>query len=138
MPRASYAGVAVAVPVTVPYRRYSTHGAHWFIGQALEALVERSGIAKERIDAAAGQGGVSALGTLTSAAELSAAGELSGSGTLSGAGGLTRAGELTGPDPGALAGIAGITPPPVLKPRAPAASPASPPSAAPKGDDDGA
>ena len=50
MPRASYAGVAVAVPVTVPYRRYSTHGAHWFIGQALEALVERSGIAKERID----------------------------------------------------------------------------------------
>jgi len=93
---------------------------------------------QKRIDAAAGQGGVSALGTLTSAAELSAAGELSGSGTLSGAGGLTRAGELTGPDPGALAGIAGITPPPVLKPRAPAASPASPPSAAPKGDDDGA
>ena len=50
MPRASYEGVAVAVPVTVPYRRYSTHGAHWFIGQALEALVARSGIAKERID----------------------------------------------------------------------------------------
>jgi len=93
---------------------------------------------QKRIDAAAGQGGVSALGTLTSAAELSAAGELSGSGTLSGAGGLTRAGELTGPDPGALAGIAGITPPPVLKPRTPAASPPSPPSAAPKGDDDGA
>ena len=38
------------MPVTVPYRRYSTHGAHWFIGQALEALVARSGIAKERID----------------------------------------------------------------------------------------
>ena len=38
------------MPVTVPYRRYSTHGAHWFIGQALEALVERSGIAKDRID----------------------------------------------------------------------------------------
>jgi len=34
----------------VPYRRYSTHGAHWFIGQALEALVAQSGIAKERID----------------------------------------------------------------------------------------
>ena len=50
VPRASYEGVAVAVPVTVPYRRYSTHGAHWFIGQALEALVARSGIAKERID----------------------------------------------------------------------------------------
>ena len=50
MARASYEGVAVAVPVTVPYRRYSTHGAHWFIGQALEALVAQSGIAKERID----------------------------------------------------------------------------------------
>jgi len=48
--RASYEGVAVAVPVTVPYRRYSTHGAHWFIGQALEALVAQSGLAKERID----------------------------------------------------------------------------------------
>ena len=48
--RMSYEGVAVAVPVTVPYRRYSTHGAHWFIGQALEALVRESGIAKEEID----------------------------------------------------------------------------------------
>jgi acetyl-CoA acetyltransferase len=48
--RASYEGVAVAVPVTVPYVRYSTHGAHWFIGQALEALVRESGIAKEQID----------------------------------------------------------------------------------------
>ena len=43
----SYEGVAVAVPVTVPYVRYSTHGAHWFIGQAIDALVERSGIAKD-------------------------------------------------------------------------------------------
>src|SRR4029079_17238580 len=49
-PRRSYEGVAVAVPVTVPYVRYSTHGAHWFIGRAIEALVERSGIAKEEID----------------------------------------------------------------------------------------
>ena len=48
--RLSYEGVAVAVPVTVPYVRYSTHGAHWFIGQALEALVRTSGIAKEQID----------------------------------------------------------------------------------------
>ena len=30
--------------------RYSTHGAHWFIGRAIEALVERSGIAKDEID----------------------------------------------------------------------------------------
>jgi acetyl-CoA acetyltransferase len=46
----SYDGVAVAVPVTVPYVRHSTHGAHWFIGQALEALVRESGVAKEQID----------------------------------------------------------------------------------------
>lgn len=48
--RMSYEGVAVAVPVTVPYVRYSTHNAHWFIGQALQALVRESGIAKEEID----------------------------------------------------------------------------------------
>ena len=48
--RSSYEGVAVAVPVTVPYQRYSTHGAHWFIAQALQALLKSSGIAKEQID----------------------------------------------------------------------------------------
>ena len=50
MRRQSYEGVAVAVPVTVPYRRYSTKGAHWFIGAAMDALVERSGVPKDRID----------------------------------------------------------------------------------------
>ncbi len=40
----------MAVPVTVPYVRHSTHGAHWFIGQALEALVKASGLAKDQID----------------------------------------------------------------------------------------
>ena len=48
--RRGYEGVAVAVPVTVPYLRYSTHGAHWFISQALQALVNASGLAKEQID----------------------------------------------------------------------------------------
>lgn len=48
--RLSYEGVAVAVPVTVPYVRYSTHSAHWFIGQALQALVQASGLRKEQID----------------------------------------------------------------------------------------
>lgn len=48
--RKSYEGVAVAVPVTVPYQRYSTNGAHWFIGQAMHALVQQSGIAKSDID----------------------------------------------------------------------------------------
>lgn len=48
--RASYEGVAVAVPVTVPYERYSTKGAHWFIGQAVQGLLKASGLAKEQID----------------------------------------------------------------------------------------
>ena len=48
--RMSYEGVAVAVPVTVPYVRYSTHGAHWFIGRAVAALVKASGVDKEQID----------------------------------------------------------------------------------------
>ena len=48
--RNGYDGVAVAVPVTVPYVRYSTRSAHWFIGQALQALVKASGLAKEQID----------------------------------------------------------------------------------------
>ena len=50
MSRKGYEGVAVAVPVTVPYRRYATQGAHWFVGQALQALVRESGLAKEQID----------------------------------------------------------------------------------------
>jgi acetyl-CoA acetyltransferase len=48
--RQSYEGVAVTVPVTVPYQRYSTRGAHWFLGQAMQALVRESGIPKDRID----------------------------------------------------------------------------------------
>jgi acetyl-CoA acetyltransferase len=46
----SYEGVALAVPVTVPYVRYSTHGAHWFVGQALRRLLDESGLAKEQVD----------------------------------------------------------------------------------------
>ena len=48
--RLSYDGVALAVPVTVPYVRYSTHGAHWFIGQAVAELVRSSGVHKDQID----------------------------------------------------------------------------------------
>lgn len=48
--RKGYEGVAVAVPVTVPYVRYSTHGAHWFIGQAIEHLLRSSGTSKDQID----------------------------------------------------------------------------------------
>ncbi|MBL8378960.1 MAG: thiolase family protein [Burkholderiales bacterium] len=50
MTRRGYEGVAVAVPVTVPYVRYSTRGAHWFIGRALAALVKEAGITKGAID----------------------------------------------------------------------------------------
>ena len=35
MARLGYEGVAVAVPVTVPYVRYSNEDAHWFLGRAL-------------------------------------------------------------------------------------------------------
>ena len=48
--RQGYAGVAVAVPVTVPYVRYSTHGAHWFVGQVIAEMLRQSGIAKDQID----------------------------------------------------------------------------------------
>ena len=37
---ASYDGVAVAVPVTVPYERFSIRGAHWFIARALKQLID--------------------------------------------------------------------------------------------------
>ena len=48
--RRSYEGVAVCAPVTVPYRRYATEGAHWFLGQAVQALLAQSGLAKQALD----------------------------------------------------------------------------------------
>src|SRR5260370_5420402 len=47
---AGYEGVAVAVPVTVPYERFSIRGAHWFMARALKALVDGAGISKDDID----------------------------------------------------------------------------------------
>jgi acetyl-CoA acetyltransferase len=47
---AGYEGVAVAVPVTVPYERFSIRGAHWFVARALKALVDGAGISKDEID----------------------------------------------------------------------------------------
>ena len=49
-PRAGYEGVAVAVPVTVPYVRYSIRSAHWFIARALAALLAEAGLRKSDID----------------------------------------------------------------------------------------
>ncbi len=50
MTRADYAGIAVAVPVTVPYVRYSIRSAHWWIARALRALLKASGLRKADVD----------------------------------------------------------------------------------------
>lgn len=48
--RRGYEDVVAAVPVTVPYVRFSIRGAHWFIGRALAGLLRDSGLRKEAID----------------------------------------------------------------------------------------
>lgn len=50
MRRLGYEGVAVAVPVTVPYVRYSTHGSHHFAAQALRLLLAQSRLDKSEVD----------------------------------------------------------------------------------------
>src|SRR2546421_5992662 len=48
--RRGYEGVAVAVPVTVPYVRYSIRSAHWWLARCLSALLKESGLKKEEVD----------------------------------------------------------------------------------------
>ena len=48
--RAGYEDVVVAVPVSIPYVRYSTRGAHWFVARALRALLEGSGLGKADLE----------------------------------------------------------------------------------------
>ncbi|MCY4237592.1 MAG: thiolase family protein [Rhodospirillaceae bacterium] len=48
--RQPYDGIVVTTPVSVPYVRFSTKGAHWWIGRALATLVEDSGLTKEQFD----------------------------------------------------------------------------------------
>jgi len=48
--RQGYEGIAVCVPVTVPYSRYSIKSAHWFCGRALADLIRVSGVSKHDID----------------------------------------------------------------------------------------
>ena len=48
--RANYNGIAVCVPVTVPYSRYSLRSAHWFCGRALADLIKGAGIGKDEVD----------------------------------------------------------------------------------------
>ena len=50
MTRRGYDGVAVAVPVTIPYQRQSIHGATWWIARALKELVQRAGLRKQDIN----------------------------------------------------------------------------------------
>src|SRR5919197_5315141 len=50
MSRRCYEGVAVAVPVTVPYVRYSIRAAHWWLARCLADLLKGSGLKKEDID----------------------------------------------------------------------------------------
>jgi acetyl-CoA acetyltransferase len=50
MTRRGYEGVAVAVPVTVPYARYSIRSAHWWLARALDSLLKNSGLKKQDLD----------------------------------------------------------------------------------------
>lgn len=42
--------MALVAPATVPYLRYSDHGAPWFIGKALYAMLQQSGLDKSDVD----------------------------------------------------------------------------------------
>ncbi|MDP1906697.1 MAG: thiolase family protein, partial [Hyphomicrobium sp.] len=48
--RQGYDGVVVCVPVSIPYRRYSTNSAHWWIGRALRELIAGAGLRLKDID----------------------------------------------------------------------------------------
>ncbi|MCC2103147.1 MAG: thiolase family protein, partial [Hyphomicrobiales bacterium] len=48
--RQNYKGVVAAAPVTIPYERFSIHGAHWWIGRALRALSEQARLKPADID----------------------------------------------------------------------------------------
>jgi acetyl-CoA acetyltransferase len=48
--RKSYDGVVACLPVTIPYRRYSTNSAHWWLGRALHAVVKGAGLRPKDID----------------------------------------------------------------------------------------
>ena len=45
-----YDGVAVTVPITIPYTRHSERGATWFIGRALAEMIKAASIEKAGID----------------------------------------------------------------------------------------
>ena len=45
-----YEGVVVTTPVSIPYERYSTHPAQWWIGRALAELGRTSGLGPADFD----------------------------------------------------------------------------------------
>lgn len=48
--RPNYDGVAIVAPVSVPYERFSDKPAHFWIGKALKALVEETGLSPADFD----------------------------------------------------------------------------------------
>ena len=48
--RKPYDSVVIAAPVTVPYVRFSKESAHWWIGRALKALGDATGLGPKDID----------------------------------------------------------------------------------------
>lgn len=48
--RKSYEGIVAAVPVTIPYERYSIESAHWWIGRALRELARGAGVSHRDFD----------------------------------------------------------------------------------------
>src|SRR5205807_1533229 len=50
MTRKGYEGVAVAVPVSVPYVRYSIRAAHWWLARCFSEILKAAGLKKDAID----------------------------------------------------------------------------------------
>lgn len=50
MTRASYEGVVLTAPVTIPYVRYSQETAHWWIARALRGALDRAGMKPAELD----------------------------------------------------------------------------------------
>src|SRR5246127_611265 len=48
--RNAYGGVVACLPITIPYRRYSTNTAQWWLGRALHELTKRAGLRPKDID----------------------------------------------------------------------------------------
>jgi acetyl-CoA acetyltransferase len=48
--RASYEGVSVAAPISIPYERFSFQPAHWWIGRAIREVVLHLGLSPRDID----------------------------------------------------------------------------------------